>query len=95
MSHGGASQAAKPRKPRSRNRRMESHAKYVPQATQRLGNALRVRGAVWALSNQASTLLRTQPRVIALALLLIGATGTSIVILTDTLRRRGGCEWWP
>ena len=71
---------------------MESHAKHAPQATRRLGNALRARGAVWALPNQASMLLREQPRAIALALLLIGTTGTSIVILTETLRQRGAAK---
>ena len=71
---------------------MESHAKHAPQETQRLGNALRARGAVWALSNQASTLLREQPRAITLALLLIGAAGTSVVILTETLRQRGAAR---
>jgi hypothetical protein len=71
---------------------LESRAKHAPQATQRLANALRARGAVWALSNQASTLLRKQPRAIALALLLPGATGTSIVILTDALPQRGAAR---
>jgi hypothetical protein len=71
---------------------LESHAKHAPQATQRLGNALRARGALWALSNRASTLLRGQPRAIALALLLIGATGTSVVIPTETLRQRGAAR---
>jgi hypothetical protein len=71
---------------------LESHPKHAPQATQRLANALRARGALWALSNQASTLLREQPRAIALALLLIGATGPSIAILTDALRGRGAAR---
>jgi hypothetical protein len=71
---------------------LEPHAKHAPQATQPLGNALRTHGAVWALSNQASTLLRGQPRAIALALLLIGAAGSSVVIPTETLRQRGAAR---
>jgi hypothetical protein len=71
---------------------LESHAKHAPQTTRLLGSALRTRGAVWALSNRAPTLLREQPRAIALALLLIGATGTSVVILTETLRQRGAAR---
>jgi hypothetical protein len=47
---------------------------------------------VWALSNQAFTLLREQPRAIALALLLIEAAGTNAVILTETLRQRGAAK---
>jgi hypothetical protein len=71
---------------------LESHAKHAPQATRLLGSALRARGALWALSNQASTLLPGQPRAIALALLLIGVAGTSVVILTETLRQRGAAR---
>jgi hypothetical protein len=65
---------------------------HAPRTTRRLGNALRARGAVWALLHQAPTLLREQPRAIALALLLIGATGTSIAILTDALCQRGAAR---
>jgi hypothetical protein len=71
---------------------LQPHAKHAPQATQRLGNTLRARGAVSALSDQASTLLREQVRAIEMALPLIGATGTSIVILTDALRQRGAAR---
>jgi hypothetical protein len=47
---------------------------------------------VWALSNQASTLLREQLRAVAMMLLPIGDVGTSIVILTDVLRPRGAAR---
>jgi hypothetical protein len=66
--------------------------RHSRQVTQRLGNALRAREAVWVLSNQASTLLREQLQAIALVLLLIGVAGTSIVILTDALRQRGAAR---
>jgi hypothetical protein len=73
---------------------LESHVKHAPQATERLGNVLRARRVVWALSNQASTLLRGQPWAIALAPLLVGATGTNIVILIETLSQRGAARCW-
>jgi hypothetical protein len=71
---------------------LQSHAKQAPQATQHLGNILRARGAVSALPNQASTLLREQARAIEMALPLIGATGTNIGNLTDALRQRGAAR---
>jgi hypothetical protein len=66
--------------------------RHPRRVTQRLGNALRAREAVWALSNQASTLLREQLRPMALVLLPIGVAGTSSVILTDTVRQCGAAR---
>jgi hypothetical protein len=66
--------------------------RHSRKGTQRLGNAIRARGTVRVLFNQASTLLREQLRAIALALLPIEVACSSIVILTDTLRQRGAAR---